>query len=170
MIQVILFYMFGGLALVGALGVVLSRNIIRAAVQLLLALLGVAGLYFLLHAEFLAAVQLVIYVGGTLVLIIFGVMLTSRSSGNVLQPTLAERAFAFVASLLLLGVLVLSILTTRWRTIESPPVEIYPVRRTGEAFLGDYLLVFELASLLLLGVMIGAAYLAKRRQHDKGVQ
>lgn len=170
MMQMILFYMFGGLALCGALGVVLSRNIIRAAVQLLLALLGVAGLYFLLRAEFLAAVQLVIYVGGTLVLIIFGVMLTSRSGVRTLQPSLVERLFASFASILLLGVLVLLILTTRWHSVESSQGETYSVRRTGEAFLGDYLLAFELASLLLLGVMLGAAYLAKRRQHDKGGQ
>lgn len=170
MMQGVLFYMFAGLALCGALGVVFSQNIIRAAVQLLLALLGVAGLYFLLHAEFLAAVQLVIYVGGTLVLIIFGVMLTSRSGVRALQPKPAERLFAFCSSMVLLGALVLSILTTRWRSVEPVAVENYPVRRTGEVLLGDYVLVFELASLLLLGVMIGAAYLAKRRQHEKGAK
>jgi NADH-quinone oxidoreductase subunit J len=166
--QVVLFYMFGGLALFGALGVVLSRNIIRAAVQLLLALLGVAGLYFLLYAEFLAAVQLVIYVGGTLVLIIFGVMLTSRSGVRTLQPKPLERLFAISTTILLSGALILMFLTTRWRSDVSSSVEVYPVRRLGEAFLGDYLLAFELASLLLLGVMIGAAYLAKRRQQNKG--
>src|SRR3954463_4520822 len=74
-----LFYLFAGMAAVAALGLVISRNIVRSAVCLLFTLTGVAGLYFLLGAEFLAAVQLVVYAGGTLILIIFGVMLTSKS-------------------------------------------------------------------------------------------
>jgi NADH-quinone oxidoreductase subunit J len=167
--QAILFYIFAALTLAGALGVVASRNIVRAAVQLLLAFLGVAGLYFLLQAEFLAAVQLVIYVGGTLVLIIFGVMLTARATVKTLQPTRTERIAAIVSAVVLLGALVASIVTTRF--IESPAEShAYPTQRIGQALLGDYVLPFELASLLLLAVMLGAAYLAKRRPGDKGAK
>ncbi len=74
-----LFYLFAAVAAAGAVGVAACRDIVRAAVCLLFALVGVGGLYFLLDAEFLAAVQLVVYVGGILVLIVFGVMLTSTS-------------------------------------------------------------------------------------------
>src|SRR5215213_4014568 len=75
----VLFYLFAAMSAGSAIGVAISRNIVRTAVCLLFTLLGVSGLYFLLHAEFLAAVQLVVYAGGTLILIIFGVMLTSKS-------------------------------------------------------------------------------------------
>src|SRR5437762_12512594 len=86
----VLFWVFAVLSGASALGVVISRNIVRMAVFLLGTLAGVAGLYFLLSAEFLAAVQLVVYAGGTLILIIFGVMLTSKSPFSRFQPKPAE--------------------------------------------------------------------------------
>src|SRR6266581_8777928 len=85
-----LFYAFALMSAASAIGVVLSRNIVRTAVCLLFTLIGVAGLYFLLNAEFLAAVQLVVYAGGTLILIIFGVMLTSKSPFSKFDPKLGE--------------------------------------------------------------------------------
>src|SRR5215475_118715 len=90
MVTAILFYVFAGITAISALGVVISRNIVRTAVFLLFTLLGVGGLYFLLSAEFLAAVQLVVYAGGTLILIIFGVMLTSKSPFSRFEPKLVE--------------------------------------------------------------------------------
>src|SRR3954452_9673810 len=90
----ILFYLFALMAGGSALCVVLSRNIVRTAVALLFTLTGVAGLYFLLSAEFLAAVQLVVYAGGTLILIIFGVMLTSKSPFSRFEPKLGEVVIA----------------------------------------------------------------------------
>src|ERR1041384_997263 len=96
-----LFYIFGGMAGAAALGVVVSRNIVRTAVFLLFTLVGVAGLYFLLNAEFLAAVQLVVYAGGTLILIIFGVMLTSKSPFSRFEPKPVEVVIAIsVASVI----------------------------------------------------------------------
>ncbi len=169
--EAILFYIFATLTVAGAIGVVTSRNIVRAAVQLLLALLGVGALYFLLAAEFLAAVQLVIYVGGTLILIIFGVMLTARASSQKLQPSRTERIAAIVSAVALLAVLVVAIFEANFHMrTASTPGATYPVRALGQALLGDYLLPFELASLLLLAVMIGAAYLAKKRAADKDSQ
>ncbi len=165
--QAILFYIFAALTLAGAIGVVASRNIVRAAVQLLLALLGVAALYFLLGAEFLAAVQLVIYVGGTLVLIIFGVMLTARASQKLLNPSRGEQIAGLVSAVVLLVALIASIVTTRFPD-QPAPLGRYSLQALGQDLLGDYLLPFELASLLLLAVMIGAAYLAKKRPHAKG--
>src|SRR6185295_4736556 len=78
-IHTIAFYIFAGLALGSALGVVISTNIVRTAMFLLGTLASAAGLYFLLDANLLAAIQLIVYAGGTLVLIIFGIMLTSKS-------------------------------------------------------------------------------------------
>src|SRR2546423_10662310 len=85
-----LFYLFALMSAVSAIWVVASRNIVRTAVALLFTLVGVAGLYFLLSAEFLAAVQLVVYAGGTLILIIFGVMLTSKSPFSRFAPKPGE--------------------------------------------------------------------------------
>ena len=167
-----LFYLFAGMAGLAALGLVVSRNIVRSAVCLLFTLTGVAGLYFLLGAEFLAAVQLVVYAGGTLILIIFGVMLTSKSPFSRFEPKLVEVVLATVLASVLLISLVLAVTSYRFGPAASVPVseEVgYPVDRLGQALLGDYLLPFEIASVLLLVVMIGAAYLAKGRRREEPV-
>src|SRR5688572_18490401 len=83
-----LFWLFAIMTGGSALCVVITRNVVRMAVSLLFTLAGVAGLYFLLNAEFLAAVQLVVYAGGTLILIIFGVMLTTKSPFSRFEPKL----------------------------------------------------------------------------------
>ena len=157
-----LFYIFAALTLAGAIGVVTARHIVRAAIYLLLALLGVAGLYFLLDAEFLAAAQLVIYVGGTLVLLIFGVMLTSSVSTRLLHVTKGEFVIVALAACSLLGGLVVAIRSTTF--VQSTPQHVSdPAGHLGRALLTDYLVPFEIASVLMLAVMIGAAYLARRR-------
>src|SRR5215217_7869675 len=107
--ETVMFYLFAAMAAGAALTLVLSRNIVRTAVCLLFTLMGVAGLYFLLHAEFLAAVQLVVYAGGTLILIIFGVMLTSKSPYSRFEPKLAEVIVATVIASVLLTALVMGI-------------------------------------------------------------
>jgi NADH-quinone oxidoreductase subunit J len=161
----VLFYIFAAMAGGSAIGVVVSRNIVRTAVFLLFTLTGVAGLYFLLNAEFLAAVQLVVYAGGTLILIVFGVMLTSKSPFSRFEPKLAEVVIAVSIAVILLTALILAILHTPFP--QSAEVSGgYPVGPLGQALLGDYLVPFELASVLLLVVMIGAAYLAKGRRGE----
>lgn len=164
-IPAVLFYVFALMSALSALGVVVSRNIVRTAVFLLFTLLGVGGLYFLLAAEFLAAVQLVVYAGGTLILIIFGVMLTSKSPFSRFEPKLPEVVIAVSVGSVLLIALVLGILSTTFRSQPFEP-DRYPVGLLGQTLLGDYLIPFELASVLLLVVMIGAAYLAKGRRRD----
>jgi NADH-quinone oxidoreductase subunit J len=161
----ILFYLLAILSAGSAMGVAITRNIVRTAVFLLFTLVGVAGLYFLLAAEFLAAVQLVIYAGGTLILIVFGVMLTSKSPFSRFEPKLIEMIIAAALGLVLLAALITAILATPFpsSTIDSSP---YPIEKLGEALLGDYLMPFEIASVVLLVVMIGAAYLAKGRRRE----
>src|SRR5438876_4523024 len=101
----VLFYLFAVMAGGSAIMVAVTRNIVRMAVALLFTLAGVAGLYFLLSAEFLAAVQLVVYAGGTLILIIFGVMLTSKSPFSRFAPKPGE----IVISLAIGAVLMVSL-------------------------------------------------------------
>jgi NADH-quinone oxidoreductase subunit J len=168
MIEVALFYIFALMSVLSAVSMVMSRNIVRTAVALLFALVGVAGLYFLLHAEFLAAVQLVVYAGGTLILIIFGVMLTSKSPFSRYEPKLVEVILALSFGTVMLIVLVAGIFSFS-KNFNRQPLGggEYPVDKLGQALLGDFLVPFELASVLLLVVMIGAAYLAKGRKREE---
>lgn len=160
----VLFWLFAGIAGTSALGVVLSRNIVRTAVSLMFTLTAVAGLYFLLEAEFLAAAQLVVYVGGTLILIVFGVMLTSKSPFVRFEPKLVEVVLAVSVGTLLLAALVIALARQSFADRAMPAGEGYPVARLGVELLGAYLIPFEVISLLLLVVMIGAAYLARTRR------
>ncbi len=156
------FYIFAALALSSAVGVVVSKNIVRTAICLLGTLGGVACLYFLLDANFLAAVQLIVYAGGTLILIVFGVMLTSQSPWVVFSPTRGQVVAAcFVALLMATGLITLFI-STDWPTGPAAPLTASPkVADVGTVLLTQYLAPFEVASVLLLVVMIGAAYLAR---------
>ena len=165
MLTFVLFHIFALISVASAICVVVSRNIVRTAVSLLFTLVGVAGLYFLLNAEFLAAVQLVVYAGGTLILIIFGVMLTSKSPFSRFEPKLAEVIIAISLGSVLLFALFAGIDQARFhsQTVEGAT---YPMDQFGQALLGDFLVPFELASVLLLVVMIGAAYLAKGRKRE----
>jgi NADH-quinone oxidoreductase subunit J len=164
-VSAVLFWTFALISALSAIGLVISRNIVRTAVCLLFTLVGVAGLYFLLNAEFLAAVQLVVYAGGTLILIIFGVMLTSKSPFSRFEPKVPEVMLAVSINLVLLFALVLGI---KRAVFANQPLDTgyYPIQKLGQALLGDYLVPFELSSELLLAVMIGAAYLAKGRRRD----
>lgn len=176
-VSAVLFYLFAGMAGGGGLAVVFSRNIVRCAVALLFTLLGVAGLYFLLNAEFLAAVQLVVYVGGTLILIVFGVMLTARTTVRTFEATRGEMILAGAMAAVLLATIVAALPIGAKSKLAGrafptghplPTGDAYPVALLGEKLLGDYLLPFELSSVLLLAAMIGAAYLARARPREPG--
>src|SRR3954452_11884511 len=136
-ISAFLFYVFAGMSAISAITLVISRNIVRTAVCLLFTLIGVAGLYFLLNAEFLAAVQLVVYAGGTLILIIFGVMLTSKSPFSRFEPKLAEVMIAILINATLLIALVMGIMSTKFRLQPNVEMAQYPVDVLGQALLGD---------------------------------
>lgn len=163
-LQQILFIVFGGITLGAALLVVTRRNVFHAALFLIVSFFGVAGLYVLLEAPFLAAVQLFIYVGGIGVLILFAVMLTRE----IMNPKVAGRnrqwwAAALVA-MALCGVLGWAVLNHDW------PAAAAPVPENSIAILGTtlvdpegYALPFEVASLLLLVALIGAVTIARER-------
>src|SRR3954468_8218889 len=129
-VSTVLFYAFALMSAGSAIGVVISRNIVRTAVCLLFTLLGVGGLYFLLNSEFLAAVQLVVYAGGTLILIVFGVMLTSKSPFSRFEPKLGEVVIALSVGMVIFFSLVMAIARTTFR-IDALEVAEYPVSRLG---------------------------------------
>jgi NAD(P)H-quinone oxidoreductase subunit 6 len=157
----VLFYVLAAFTVAGAAGVALSRNILWSAIGLLGALLGVSGIYVLLSADFLAITQLLIYIGGVLVLILFAVMLTNRISDVNVSNTSAGvygGVLIFVASL---PVLLAIALVTPWR--QRPLVEAaYTTEPIGHALLTRWLLPFEVASLILLATLIGAIVIARK--------
>ncbi|HWH78617.1 MAG TPA: NADH-quinone oxidoreductase subunit J [Candidatus Binatus sp.] len=155
------FYLIALVTVVSAGMVALSRNIIYSAFSLLGTFMGVAGLYIFLGADFVAAVQLLIYVGGILVLILFAVMLTHR----ITDVEITNRAAGRIPALLVIGVLVYLLIETIKETPWIKAKEILFTATTaniGDSFLYDYLLPFELASLVLLGAMIGAVVLSRK--------
>jgi NADH-quinone oxidoreductase subunit J len=160
-VEAIVFYIFAGLMLSSSVAILLARDIVRAAVWLLGALGSAAGLFLLLSANFIAAIQLIVYVGGVLVLIVFGVMLTSRIPAERHAVRLREIVIAgIVGTVLLVGLLVAQF-AGPWPPLSSEVTRGATVREIGRALLSTWLVPFELVSVLLLAVMIGAAYLAR---------
>jgi NADH-quinone oxidoreductase subunit J len=171
-----------------ALAVVFAQNIVRAAVWLLFALIGVSLTYFLLGAEFLGAGQLIIYVGGTLVLVVFGVMLTAQGPFRQLTAKAGEWAVGGTLAAALFALLVYTSLEAG-KPAGKPDEQPVTVGALGSAFMGlreasppapltgfpagqqapartpvGYLLPFEIVSVHLLVVLVGAAYLARAKR------
>ena len=155
------FYLITGVTIGSALMVALSRNIIYSAFSLLGTFMGVAGLYVFLGADFVAAVQVLIYVGGILVLILFAVMLTHRITDVKITNRAAGRLPALIIVGVLMYLLIQSVTETPW--VKAKEV-IYSATawRFGDLFLDTYLLPFELASLALLAAMIGAVVISRK--------
>jgi NADH:ubiquinone oxidoreductase subunit 6 (subunit J) len=195
----LLFWMFALAACGGAIAVVASQNVVRMAFWLIISLGSVAGLFFLLRADFVAATQLLIYVGGTVVLLVFGVMLTASGPYLRIQSSPGESIAGAVVGALFLAMILLTVHRVNWgRTATLSGAEAgvatantgqgyneeaagNTARPIGLALLGlrpdkdlgapaggplstGYLLVFEIASIHLLVVLIGAAYLARAKR------
>lgn len=219
MIEQMLFWVFAIAACGGAVAVVATQNVVRMAFWLVVSLGSVAALFFLLHADFLGAAQLLIYVGGTVVLLVFGVMLTASGPYVRIQTTPADAIFGAAVGGLLLFVMVSSIRQVDWSDIGARLAAMPPspseldaslkeaadsklvnagsveatnelnaelqqgrtVRQLGLGFLGlrpdrdlnkhanrglspGFLLPFEIISIHLLVVLVGAAYLARAKR------
>lgn len=160
----IIFYVFALLTLVSGAVVVFSRNIVRAAFSLLFTFFGVAGLYVLLMADFLAITQLMIYVGGILVLVIFGVMLTSRQISVDAKTGTVQTLPAVLIVAAIAGTLVGMFWSTNWPQQGVLPDTISSGAKIGDMLLTGYLLPFEIASVVLLVALVGAAMIARREK------
>lgn len=158
----IVFYVFALITLASAFIVVFSRNIVHAVFALLFTFFGVAGLYVLLHADFLAVTQILIYVGGILVLLLFGVMLTNK----VVSVDIKTSAVHTVPALLLVALVAGSLtgmMYSTWSGVAAGPADIATTTPAlGELLLTTYLLPFEVASVVLLVALIGAAFVSRR--------
>jgi NADH-quinone oxidoreductase subunit J len=157
----VLFYAFAAMALGGAAGVALSKNILYSAIALLFCLIGAGSLYVFLSADFLAVTQLLVYIGGVLVLVLFAVMLTNRigqvNVSNVSLGVAGGAALLFATA----PVLVFVALATPWSA--QAVAEMAPTTRAiGHELLTRWLLPFEIASLVLLATLIGAIVIARK--------
>lgn len=157
----VVFYLVAALVVGSAAMVAFSRNIIYSAFSLLGTFAGVAGIYVFLGADFVAAVQLLIYVGGILVLILFAVMLTHRITDVQITNRAAGVLPGVIIVAIFLALLVQTIRETPWA--KAKEIVYAPTSsKIGDLFLQSYLLPFELASIVLLAALIGAVVLARK--------
>lgn len=157
----IVFYLIATVTVVSAAGVAFMRHIVYSALALLGTFLGVVGLYATLGADFVAVVQLLVYVGGILVITIFAIMLTHR----IADVRISNRSVAWFPSLLITGcvfvLLTKAIARTTWNLGDMGKA-LPTTYGIGNAFLGEYVLPFEIASLVLLAALIGAIVLSRK--------
>jgi len=154
------FWVLSILLVGSALAVVLSKNLFHAVLWLALALTGTAGVFLLLNAEFLAAVQLLLYAGGIITVVVFAIVVTERLVGERLSQT--SRGIVSGA-LVAIGLLVIIVSTLTQRQLPSTPLPQLGdlTRLVGEQVLTTYVLPFELLALLMLAAMLGAIYFAR---------
>jgi NADH-quinone oxidoreductase subunit J len=157
----IIFYIFAALTVLSAAFVVFSKNVIYSAFSLLFTFFGVAALYVFLSADFIAVTQVVVYVGGILVLLLFGVMFTN----TIMSTELKADVLHFVPGVILTVMLIVGMLYAFYTTGDWMPGHIQlsgsVVERIGIETMSRYMLPFEMASILLLVALIGAAFLAR---------
>ena len=158
----LLFFSIVFLIVISSFWVVMSPNLVHSAVSLLFTLFGVAGLYVFLYADFIAASQVIIYVGGILVLIIFGVMLTNKIENATITSKTHNKIPGVIFSVLLLLLQFHAIFNTKWLVNENSAKDSTIVN-IGELLLAKYLLPFEVVSILLLAALIGAAMLSRKK-------
>jgi NADH:ubiquinone oxidoreductase subunit 6 (subunit J) len=165
----VVFLIFAAVAIVPGIAVLFTRDIVRAAFWLLGSFAGFAGLYLLLDADFLALTQVLVYIGGILILLLFGVMLTHRDPGQLKKARLwGLLGSGIVAGLLVLGAILHVIFNTDWAT-NTATFET-TTSGIGVLLLTQYLLPFEVASVLLLVALVGAAYIARRRDTERAAK
>ncbi len=161
----VLFYAVAALTVGSAAIVAFSRNIVYSTFALLGAFMGAVGIYILLAADFVAMVQLLVYVGGILVLTIFAVMLTA----GIADVKVSNRAVGSVPAMVVAGgagaVMLYAVMRTQWHQAAAvtPAPTTYAI---GNAFLGDYVLPFEVASLVLLAALIGAIVISRHEVRE----
>ncbi len=165
----IIFYLLAALILVSGAMSVTSRQIFRAAIYLLFSLIGIAGMFFWLQYEFIAAVQIVVYVGGIVVLIIFSIFLTQQAGEKLAKQKLGRQVFSALAAFCGFALTLLQVYQHDF--IKTTAVAIEPtVSNIGNQMLGvndnGYALPFEVVSILLLAAMIGCIVIAMKSKPE----
>ncbi len=157
-----IFYFFAAVTLASGAIVVFTRNIVYSAFALLFTFFGVAGLYVLLNADFIAVAQLLIYVGGILVLLIFGVMLTHKVVSVEMKTGTLQTLPASILVAMTAGSLCGVFYVTDWKIVRGLREPAATAGSLGEMFMTSYVLPFEVASVALLVALLGAAMIARK--------
>jgi NADH-quinone oxidoreductase subunit J len=163
----LLFYFFEAVAALSSITLIFIRNVFHGALLLITCLLALAGIYVLAFAEFVAVTQVLIYAGGVLVVIIFGIMLTTKLSG---KPLLIEHVYGFsgwLAGLLFFAMFVFAIANESFKSLPPGPAKPTEVRTIGVGLMTEFALPFEVAGILLLVALIGAAIIASSTKTKK---
>lgn len=161
-LYVIIFYAFAAITIISGLIVVTTRNVIYAAFNLMLTLFGVAGLYVLLGADFIGIVQLIVYVGGILILLLFGVMLTNNITDVSIKTGVIQVLPATIVLGLFGGVLIGVIINAPWKNAPAMN-DVFTINAIGKSLMNEYILIFELLGVVLLIALIGAASIARSK-------
>lgn len=158
--EVTVFYILAAVIVISALLVVTLRNIVHSALYMILTFIGVAGIYIMLDADFLASVQILVYAGAIAVFIVFGIMLTQR--GNMKQTNLFSKqaGMAGIVSLAMLALIVFITNKTDWAPAASGTVD-NTVATIADKMMSTYAIPFEIAAILLTVAMLGAIIIAK---------
>ena len=165
-LPMIIFWGLSLLTVASAITAATAPKIVHAAFGLMAAFFGVAGIYAMLGADFVAMTQIVVYVGGILVLLVFGILLTSRTDTALGTEQRSNTLFPMIAGGIFFLVMLLAIFGSEFNTVAKPGDPQPTAATIGRAFLdpGQFLVPFEIASVLLLSALVGAAYLARRRR------
>ncbi len=166
----IIFYLLAAFTLVSGFLAVSATKIFRSAIFLLFSLIGIAGIYFFLEYEFIAAVQIVVYVGGIVVLIIFSIFLTQEAGANLPDTALTKKITGGIAAACGFGFTLLQVLQHNFIGTTEPGIEP-SVANIGNRMLGvnefGYSLPFEVVSILLLAAMVGCIVIALKKPVEK---
>jgi NADH-quinone oxidoreductase subunit J len=161
----VIFYLLAAMTLGCGVIAVTTRQIFRAAISLLFSLVGIAGIYFWMNYQFIAAVQIVVYVGGIVVLIIFSIFLTQQSGDKLPTQKIGRKLFSFLAAFCGFALTIVQIFQHTFTETTAAPVDV-TVRSIGEELISldknGYALPFEVVSMLLLAAMIGCIVIAMR--------
>jgi NADH-quinone oxidoreductase subunit J len=159
----IVFYILSSIMIIAAIAAVTSRKMLRSVIYLLFVLIGVAGVYFLIDYNFLAAIQLTVYAGGIIVLVIFSVLLVHHIEMELEMAKLSQKILAAVVCLIGLGIFLTTIYSSEFKVVEN--YKTTSVSDIGMGLLsykaGGFILPFEVISILLLAAMIGAIIIGK---------
>jgi NADH-quinone oxidoreductase subunit J len=173
-IMQIIFFIIAAVSLYAALNVVTTNNLVHSALWLVLALFGIAGIYVLLSAGFFAVAQVLIYIGAIAILFIFAVMLTHRVTDESINQTNGNWVVAAILAAVFFGGMIFMFRTSAWEpffaTAPALPDEAGTLAQLGVALVGQYLLPFEMASVLLVAAMIGAVYVAWGKNYSPEIK
>ncbi|MCL6583135.1 MAG: NADH-quinone oxidoreductase subunit J [bacterium] len=163
--QLVIFFVLAAITTVAGIIMVSADNIARSIYSHVLALLGIAGIYLLLYAEFMAGVQVLVYAGGVSIMLLFALMLTKPAKGVIRALDHPRRVPAFITAVVLFGLLSFSIFQAKW-PLKVEPSRVMTPEVIGKSMFADYVLPFEIVSVILLVALIGAVVIGVKGRED----